>query len=392
MRGTCRRFSSRVVVGPALADDGAEILAGQGRPRLGQGDEEDVLRALQTPRTRHLLPYRPQQLPDPRQYQDGAELGHLPQAGQGAGSSQEEPDQRTAETTLARARRREVGDHLLGLPSRPAELDVRGELRVVEAEVVRQHPEDVSGVFRPARQAEVDLGHPAMTVGAQEVRQARLKLRGQSHRRGSPAPSRSGGVSRTIRAATGRRVPPGRAPRAPGPSRSWGCAGARATPPAVRRRWRGHPGACRRGRWQPGRWRRPGERRATMRGGKPEHQALDRAQALRGVGISRHVAQRAYLRLPDEPPWPAPPPGAPAPGRRGAERVPGSAPKSTVRKTGHGAPPRARGGDRRRGSGGWGRCAPPRPASLGRGACVRTGCAAPTLCRGRCARPPRQRR
>jgi hypothetical protein len=84
-----------------------------------------------------------------------------------------------------------------------AELEIGGELRFVEAEVVRQHPENIGGVFRPARQAEVDLGHPAMTVKTQEVSKARLKpgrkisalvFPRQPLRRGFAHRSRGGGI------------------------------------------------------------------------------------------------------------------------------------------------------------------------------------------------------
>src|SRR5919202_3317030 len=165
-----------LVDGATIANDGTEILPCQGGAGLGQGDEEDIPSVLQAPRSDEFLPDPPQQRPSPSQHQDEAELGHLPQAKQGARPAQEETDQRPVQTASARSAAGELGNHLPRFTLRPTELDVRGQLRAVEAKIVRKHPEYVQRVYRPARQAKADLDPPAMAVDAQEICQARMEL------------------------------------------------------------------------------------------------------------------------------------------------------------------------------------------------------------------------
>src|SRR5215207_3922018 len=133
-----------------FADDGAEILAGQGRPRLGYADEEDIPGFPQAPGLRQLFADGPQQVPDPRQEQDDRELGRLPQSGKLPGPSQQEPDERPAQTALPTRAAAQLLDHLFGLARRPSELYVGGRLWILQTQVIRQHAHDVSRVLRPA--------------------------------------------------------------------------------------------------------------------------------------------------------------------------------------------------------------------------------------------------
>src|SRR5215203_2271256 len=121
-----------------FANDNTEILAGQGRPRLGYADEEDIPGFLQAPGLRQLFADGPQQVPDPRQEQDDRELGRLPQSGKLPGPSQQEPDERPAQTALPTRAAAQLLDHLFGLARRPSELYVGGRLWILQAQVIRQ--------------------------------------------------------------------------------------------------------------------------------------------------------------------------------------------------------------------------------------------------------------
>jgi hypothetical protein len=105
-----------------FADDGAEVLASQGRPRLRYADEEDIPGFLQASGLRQLFADGPQQVPDPRQEQDDRELGCLPQSGKLPGPFQQEPDECPAQTAVATSAAAELRDHLFGLARRPPEL------------------------------------------------------------------------------------------------------------------------------------------------------------------------------------------------------------------------------------------------------------------------------
>jgi hypothetical protein len=88
-------------------------------------------------------------------------LRHLADAGEAAGAVEGEPDDWA---TDGPGPVNEGFDHLGGLRRAAGEDGVGGGSVVIEAQVVDDDAEDVLGLVRPARHAQVDLGHGALTV------------------------------------------------------------------------------------------------------------------------------------------------------------------------------------------------------------------------------------
>ena len=98
---------------------------------------------------------------------------------------------------------------------RLAELPVRCERGIVQPQIVGQDPEDVGRVIRPAGHAEVDLGHGAVAVAAQEVARSpdcttagsvrRPVTRGPARASGCPANTAADAGSARMAVASGHR-------------------------------------------------------------------------------------------------------------------------------------------------------------------------------------------
>ena len=119
----------------------------------------------------------------------------LPQPGQlpGPAAASSAPAPRAAGTGAARSPRRAS---MVASAARGAagELRVRGRVRVLQPQVVGQHPEHVGRVVGPAGQAQVDLGHRAVPVPGQERGQPVLQRPGQRAAAGTAAASSAAGV------------------------------------------------------------------------------------------------------------------------------------------------------------------------------------------------------
>ena len=153
------------VLGTALADHRAHVLAGERATNVRQRQEPEIFRARDAASGGKLVADRREDRPAAGEHADDLELRHLAQPREQPHATQ----QRTRdEATRSVHARRERRDRALRLLRAAGELRIGRGGSVGDAAVRRDSGAKVRRILRPARQAEIDLRHGAMPVAFEE--------------------------------------------------------------------------------------------------------------------------------------------------------------------------------------------------------------------------------